>query len=88
MSKNIVGNNIDTTEAMNSLKELLTILEKLDGEPIPAVEPGRSRAGAMASLTRELLRVDHLLNRAKVLVMDEYWYVKQADRTPIGRASK
>ncbi len=77
---------VDTRAAVEALQEVITALQAIDGAAIPTATVGRSKAGEMARLTRELLRVDHLLNCAKVLVMDEYWHVKEPE-TPTERAT-
>lgn len=81
------GPKVDTRASVEALQEVITALQAIDGASIPTASWGKSRTGEMARLTRELLRMDHLLNRAKVLVMDEYWYVKEPDETPTERAT-
>jgi hypothetical protein len=79
---------IDAGPASALLDECDGILLKLHGKAIPQRQQGKSRAADAAELTRELLRVTHLLDKAKVLVMDQYWSVKEPNtNNPTGRAN-
>lgn len=78
---------INTREALDLLSLAASTLVALDNWDIPQRQQGKSRAAEAAELTRELLRVTHLLDKAKVLVMDQYWLVKEPTNNPTGRAN-
>lgn len=79
---------IETAEIHLLMHEASSVLSRLNGSEIPERQQGRSRAAEAADLTRELLRVQHLLDKAKVQVMDQYWLVKEPTATnPTGRAT-
>lgn len=82
-----MSDRIDTDLALGWLDEAEGVLQYLHGRGIPTRTPGKSRAADAAELTRELLRVAHLLDKAKVSVMDQYWSVKEPTINPTGRAT-
>lgn len=72
---------VDTSAALAALDEAREALLAIEGSTVPTAAWGKSRSSATALLTRELLRVDHMLKRAGVAVMDEYWFVKEPPST-------
>jgi hypothetical protein len=76
---------IEIRDALALLHEAKGVLVDLHGREIPRRQQGKSRAAEAAELTRELLRVGHLLDKAKVLIMDQYWLVKEPTNNPTGR---
>ena len=77
---------INSTLPLDLMDEAEGVLQYLHGRAIPTRVAGKSRAADAAELTRELLRVAHLLDKAKVYVMDQYWSVKEPNTNPTERA--
>lgn len=66
---------IDVTEITRLLAKASILLKKANGRIITQ-EDSRDMISARAKYTRELLFVDHLLNKARALTMDEYWVLR------------
>lgn len=66
---------IDASEIQRLLTKASMAITRLDGQ---RVEAGNTRdlSALKARVTQELLFVSHLLEKARILVMDEYWVVK------------
>lgn len=64
--------HVDLRAAIATTRLLLARLERADGRQIPPRQAGRARSAELADLTKELLLLQHLANRAGVQVLDEY----------------
>ena len=75
---------------MTAVRELLTLasegLAHLDGYRVPARQGGRSRTAELAVASKELLYLAHLLDKARVLVLDEYHVVRGRTEQLLGDA--
>ena len=71
MSPEVVAVKIDLSQARKTVKELLDALEELDGAE-PDTAPTRAANRQRADITRRLLYLSHLGNRASVQIMDTY----------------
>ncbi|MEU5001516.1 hypothetical protein [Streptomyces sp. NPDC021622] len=69
---------IDLHDAVATTRELLAALEKLN-EAEPDEAPTRAARRRRAEITRELLYLSHLANRASVEVMNAYHGYKLRD---------
>lgn len=62
---------VNVADARAHLVVALARLDEVDQVRIPAGK-GSVRSGVLADVGKELLFIDHLLSKAKVLVLDEY----------------
>lgn len=69
---------VDLHKAVETVQELLRELEDLDGAE-PGEGPARKARQQRAEITRRLLYLAHLGDRARVEVMDAYHAYKQQD---------
>lgn len=67
---------IDLQAALRTTRELLEALEELDGQE-PDETPTRVGRRQRAEITRQLLYLSHLADRASVEVMGTYYVFKQ-----------
>lgn len=62
---------IDTRTIVDQLEDIIEMLEQMDGKDVSDVDPSKKIKSA-AEISRDLLYIDHLLNRARVAVLDIY----------------
>lgn len=62
---------IDTRSIVDQLEDVIDMLEQMDGKDITDVDPSKKIKSA-AEISRDLLYIDHLLDKARVAVMDVY----------------
>lgn len=78
--------HLDLNGPLDTLGHVMLSLANLNGAVVP--ERSKGNSSAVAVLTRELLHLDHLLNQARVQVMDQYWVCKDpSDNTSTGRTT-
>ena len=85
-SQSTTGHNAPTAQPlpeqldMTGVRRLLTLADKgqaaLDGHGVPTRQARRSRTAELAVTSKELLYLAHLLDKSRVLVMDEYHVVR------------
>ena len=63
--------SVDMTDAIEHLKEALTLAEEVAGIEVPRGS-GRDRSAAQAEITRKLLFMSHVCDRARIATLDEY----------------
>ncbi|WP_405657739.1 hypothetical protein [Streptomyces sp. NBC_00079] len=83
MSREVGAVEIDLSRALATARELVEELEKLDGTEVDEA-PTRAARRQHVHLTRTLLRLSHLGNRASVEIMDAYHDFKLRDEPPTG----
>lgn len=64
--------HVDLTPVRDLLATATELLEEFDGREIPAPARGRDRGAEMAEITKSLLLLAHLLDKSRLLVLDEY----------------
>lgn len=64
--------SIDLTPVRDLLATAQEQLAEFDGREIPQAARGRDRGAEMAEITKSLLFMAHLLDKARLLVLDEY----------------
>ncbi|MDF2258357.1 hypothetical protein [Streptantibioticus ferralitis] len=69
---------IDLSQARQTVQQLLDALEELDGTEVDEA-PTRAARRQQSQVTRTLLYLAHLGDRAKVEVMDAYHAFKMRD---------
>lgn len=62
---------IDTRRIVDDLEEIIEMLEEIDGVDVSDVEPSK-KIKSNAELSRELLYIQHRLDKASVDVMSVY----------------
>jgi hypothetical protein len=70
---------VDMTGVREELTLLLAKIDCIEDNPIPDKVKGRSRTQEMAEVTRQLLYLNHLAERVRMAIMDEYWHVRGQD---------
>ena len=79
-SQSVTTQPMPTTLSMAAARQLITLADKglaaLDGYEVPTRQAGRSRTAELAVTSKELLYPAHLLDKARVLVLDEYHVVR------------
>jgi hypothetical protein len=74
-----IGDAVDMTGVREELTLLSEKIAAIENNPIPDRVRGRSRTQEMAEVTRQLLYLNHLAERVRMAIMDEYWHVRGQD---------
>lgn len=77
-------NKIDLTYARELLDDALEALTAIDGREVPDAAFGKQRGQEMADISKRLLALAHLCDRARVMVEGEYHTARGAFDLPIG----
>lgn len=63
---------VDLSEVFHLFKDMQVRLDSLNGRRIPGDVGGRERSAALAEISKELLFLGHLCDKARLASLDQY----------------
>lgn len=78
---------VDLGQVNAAIASAIQQVDVVDGRLVPGALKGRDRSAELGAISKDLLHLAHLCDKARVLVMDEYHRTRGFTATPEGRSA-